>query len=81
MDIISTNDIIFASATIHGTIAVTLRLSGLSCIADIIRAVKRELGSFSGLLSISMRNMTQGWTRQSSVYLKPAAPGTQLSLF
>lgn len=81
MDIINTSDIIFASATIHGTIAVTLQLSGLHSVSEIIKAIRNEIGSFSGLLSLSVRNLSQGWARQHSIYIAAAAPGTQLSLF
>lgn len=81
MEKITINDIIFATATIQGRITANIKLSGLSSLADIISAIKRELGSFSGLLTITLRNISQGWTRQRSLYVAPIAAGTQLSLF
>lgn len=83
MEKISINDIVFATAEIRGSVKASLRLSGLSSIADVIRAIKHEIGSVSGILTISMRNMTQGWTQQKSLYLSPIASraGVQLSLF
>lgn len=69
MEKISINDIIFATAKIQGRVAASLRLSGIMSMADIIRAIKNEIGSANGLLTISLRNMTQGWSRQKSVYL------------
>lgn len=73
MNAITLNDIIFATATIRGAVAANLRLSGLRSMSEVINAVRREIGSFSGLITISLRNMTQGWTQQKSLYLSPVA--------
>lgn len=85
MEKISINDIIFATATVRGTIAASLKLSGLKSMADVIAAIKKEIGIAGGLLTITLRNMTQGWSRTRSLYLSPVrvcpAPGTQLTLF
>lgn len=83
MEIISINDIIFATASIRGKVT-NLKLSGLMTMADVILAVKKEIGNVTGLLKISLRNMTQGWIREKSVYLSPVpvrTAGIQLTLF
>lgn len=83
MEKISINDIIFATASIRGKVT-NFRFSGLMSMADVIRAIKNEIGSVTGLLTISLRNMTQGWSRQKSVYLSPMpvrSAGVQLTLF
>ncbi len=69
MEKISINDIIFATAKIQGRVAASLRLSGIASMADVIKEIKREIGSANGLLTISLRNMTQGWSGRKSVYL------------
>lgn len=71
MNIITINDIIFATATVRGAVTANLRLSGLRSMSEVINAVRRETDSFSGLITISLRNMTQGWTQQKSLYLSP----------
>jgi len=86
MEKININDIIFATAVIRGSVKASLRLSGLNSMPEVTKAVKREIGNFSGLLTISMRNMTQGWTKQKSLYVSPTRSmrqpsGVQLSLF
>ncbi len=82
---ISFNDIIFATATIRGEVAACLRLSGLGSISDVIKAIKGEIGSTNGLLTINLRNMTQGWSGSKAVYMSTvpvmSQPGKQLSLF
>ena len=83
MEKISINDIIFATASIRCKVT-NFRFCGLMSMAEVIKAIKNEIGSVSGLLTISLRNMTQGWSRQKSVYLStvPArTPGIQLTLF
>lgn len=87
MDTISINDIIYATATVNGSTTANLRLSGLSSASDVVRAIRREIGSFTGMITITTRNMTQGWSRRKSLYLAPRypkptpSPGTQLTLF
>ena len=73
MNIITLNDIIFATATVRGAVAANLRLSGLRSMTEVINAIRHEIGSFTGIITISLRNMTQGWTQQKSLYLTPVA--------
>ncbi len=83
MEIININDIIFATASIRGKVT-SLKLSGLMNMSEVILAVKKEIGNVTGLLKITLRNMTQGWSREKSVYLSPVpvrAAGIQLTLF
>lgn len=72
MEAININDIIFATASIRGNIAADIKLSGLKSMSEIVTAIRREIGSMSGLLTIRMRNATQGWCQSKSVYLSPA---------
>ena len=82
---ISFNDIIFATATIRGEVAASLRLSGLKSMSDVMKAIKHEIGSANGMLTISLRNMTQGWSGSKAIYLSPTPiftqAGRQLTLF
>lgn len=85
MEKISINDIIFATATVRGTIAASLKLSGLKSMADVIAAIKKEIGIAGGLMTITLRNMSQGWSKSKAIYLSNAQShsiaGTQLTLF
>lgn len=85
MEKISINDIIFATATVRGTIAASLKLSGLKSMADVITAIKKEIGIAGGLMTITLRNMSQGWSKSKAIYLYNAqshsTAGTQLTLF
>lgn len=84
MEKISINDIIFATATVRGTIAASLKLSGLKSMADVITAIKNEIGIAGGLMTITLRNMSQGWSKSKAIYLSPlpshSVSGQQLLL-
>lgn len=73
MNIITLNDIIFATARIRGAVAANIRLSGLRSMTEVINAIRNEIGYFSGLITITLRNMTQGWVQEKSLYLSPVA--------
>ena len=74
---IATGDTIFATAKVRGSFAANLRLSGICSISDAINAVRNELGALAGLTTITLRNMTRGWTQEKSVYLSPIAIKTR----
>ena len=78
---IDINDIIFASVSFHGTTLANIRLSGVTTFRDILAVIRREIGTLTGLLTISLRNMTQGWTGRHSVLMSRPHAGIQLSLF
>lgn len=69
MKTIDRNDIVFATAKTFGTINADLRLSGIGSVDEAIKAIKSEIGAFTGLVRISLRNATQGWSENRSLYL------------
>lgn len=74
-------DTIMARATFRGLTVASFISSGFSDIADVLRAVRAAAGSVAGSLELNLRNATRGWTENRAVFLAPAMPGTQLSLF
>lgn len=85
---ISFNDILFATLTRQGRVLASLTISGVTSIADVIRRLRRMVDAGSGLVVFSLRNMTQGWSQQSSfmpgkVASRPVGQSApvQLSLF
>lgn len=84
MGTINTGDTIYATAIIKGRTSANLRLCGLHSMSEVINAIKSEVGSAAGLVTITLRNMTQGWHSSKALYLTPAcktSAGIQLSLF
>ncbi len=80
MNTFDINDIVFASATLHGRNIANIRLSGVISTSDIIAQLKKILGEAAGMIRITLRNVTQGWSRVLNVYMKKRE-GVQLSLF
>lgn len=64
-----TNDTVFATARSRVIGTVNVRLVGLNSVKEIVSAVKSEIGTFSGILNITMRNVSQGWFEEKSIYV------------
>lgn len=81
MATILSTDVMFATVKQRGNILATLRLSGMSSLADIINYIKTIVKGRMGLLTLSLRNSTQGWAQERNIILEPRRVSTQLSLF
>ncbi len=80
MKTINSSDVIFATVTQRGATLYNARLSGLSSMADVMRFLHKALAGAVGMLTLTLRNGTQGWSRRTSFKLA-MAEGVQLSLF
>lgn len=64
MTTILSSDEIFATVSQRGRVLSSLRLSGITSLADILRAIGNEI---RGLATIELRNSTQGWQRRHTI--------------
>lgn len=80
MKTINSSDVIFATVTQRGATLYNARLSGLSSMADVMKYLHKALSGAVGMLTLTLRNGTQGWSRRSSFKLG-VAEGVQLTLF
>ncbi len=64
MATILSSDEIFATVSQRGRVVSSLRLSGITSLADILRAIGNEI---RGLATIELRNSTQGWQRRHTI--------------
>lgn len=62
MGTINNSDIIFATIIRNGRQIASLQLSGISSLADIIRHIRAKISSTPGILTLQLRNGSQGWT-------------------
>ncbi len=81
MATISTEDIIFATATKHGHQLANLKLSGVASLTELMATIRRHLGATTGLIEISLRNLSRGYSSQQALFVTAPAEGIQLSLF
>lgn len=78
------HDILFATVVLGGRQIGKLRLCGIESSAAIMDSIRQLADGAAGLLQVTLRNATQGWSRKLSLYLAPESPmpeGTQLTLF
>lgn len=82
MGTICNSDIIYATLSQHGREIAAYRLSGVTTMGELLHQVRRAAAGLVGLVSLRLRNSSQGWTAARSLLLPPvpAAP-IQLSLF
>lgn len=69
MATISHSDTVFASASICGTEFCNLRGTGFAGMSDIINRVRRHPQARPGMITVTVRNSSQGWSRTQSFYL------------
>ncbi len=70
MKTISLSDIIFARATMMGREVANIRLHGISSMDDLVHRLRAELGSALGMVIVSIRNLSQGWTQERALILR-----------
>ena len=63
---IHTSDKIFAIVSQRGHIISNFTFSGITSVADIIALIGKQI---KGLITITLRNYTQGWQRNHTIML------------
>lgn len=81
MTTLSTTDVVVATAIKSGSVIATVRLTGMSSLSDIMSEMRRRMGAVIGMISLNLRNVTQGWSERRSLFLRPVRAGLQLTLF
>ena len=66
MDTFKSSDRIFATIVQRGRVILNLNISGITSITDIITTLS---GQLKGLVTIILRNYTQGWQSNHCVML------------
>ncbi len=83
MATINSSDIIFATVIQRGRTIASVRLSGMRTVNDIIRYLSGVVKNTVGMITLSLRNGTQGWQQERNVMFGSLrrAEAVQLSLF
>lgn len=64
---IASTDTLFATVRGRNSIIANLRLSGMNSMADVVASVRDAVGEGCGLLTLTLRNGSQGWTDRRSI--------------
>ncbi len=69
MATITSTDNLFASATIRGVEFFSYAGSGISCLSELIRRVRQQAVNAHGMVTLNVRNASQGWAQTRDFYL------------
>lgn len=69
MATIHPSDIIYATVVRHGATLLSLRLSGLTSISQILVRICNHVTEAAGLVTLTLRNGSQGWKYQQPIIL------------
>ncbi len=69
MATITSSDIIFATIKQHGRILHTLQFSGVLSFSELMKQILNALSSVKGLVTLNLRNGSQGWSQQRAIML------------
>ena len=82
MATINSSDILFATLIQRGRTIASVRLSGMTTINEIIKYLGRMINGTFGMMTVSLRNGTQGWHEERNLmFRRPDPAPVQLSLF
>lgn len=85
MATIDLHDEVFATLTQRGKVIATMKLSGVTSIAMILHRLRQLASKCVGLVTLNVRNSSQGWLHSCPIMLSPRQPqgqeAVQLSLF
>ena len=66
---INATDRLFATVSRCGYYTTDIEITGATCFKDVVARLRHTFSSGSGLLSLTLRNCSQGWTRSTAILL------------
>ncbi|MDE6685432.1 MAG: hypothetical protein K2J94_09740 [Duncaniella sp.] len=66
-------DLIQVTARSCGAVLLSLSLSGVSTLSDVFRHVRESAPHDAGIVTVRLRNHTQGWTQEHNLVFRPSA--------
>lgn len=72
MATVSINDKLFLTLIQCGRMVFNQQVSGISSRTDLIGRVRELIGGCSGLVKVTLRNCTQGWSHTDTLFFTPA---------
>ena len=74
MTSIHRTDLIQVTAQSCGAVLLSLTMSGVSTLSDVFRHVRESAPRDAGIVTVRLRNRTQGWTQQHNLVFRANAP-------
>lgn len=70
---INHTDLLYVTALSGGVALLSTSISGVSSIGDVFRQIRRMASAFKGVITLKIRNSTQGWAQQHTIVMKSVA--------
>ena len=67
--LISHDDIMHASVVQGGKEIFNINLSGITSVAEILRAIRSKVVDLAGIVVVKIRNCSQGWSQSKSLLI------------
>lgn len=68
---INHTDLLYITALSGGVTLLSTSLSGASSIGDVFRHIRGMAAAVKGVITLKIRNSTQGWAQQHTLVMKP----------
>lgn len=75
---INYTDILYVTAICGGMTLISTTMSGISSLGDVFRHLRSQAVAAKGVITLQIRNGTQGWSQRHTVVFKPAAMSLQV---
>lgn len=64
---INSTDRLFATVSRYGSAPTDIVIVGATCFKDVVARLRDTFSAGSGLVSLTLRNSTKGWTRSTAL--------------
>lgn len=85
MATINLHDEIYATLTQRGIVVAKIKLQGIRSLSDVLLKLRSHASNCMGLVTLKVRNYTQGWSQSKNIKLTSQIPvkcdAIQLLLF
>lgn len=69
LNLLST-DTLYCHLDLNGKSLMSFNVSGIKCIAELYRFIRIKVADIKGLIVLTLRNVSQGWSDRFSLCLK-----------
>lgn len=69
MKTINLSDTLFVTLTQFGSVVINFSICGITSMAELLMAVRKKMSGRAGIVTMNLRNRTQGWSRTEALLL------------
>lgn len=73
-------DLLQVTVQLGGKVLTTITLTGMGALSEVFQKVKSLLTAISGIVSVTLRNRTQGWITRHNIVVRSTVTCRQVSM-